>query len=576
MSRAGFVALAALLGAGCSLPLELTDASGAKNTCSDTSECGSGAACVNDICVATQIDLENLLVEVRPRTNAAFGANTSYIFDPAEAGIPLVTLGGAPFIARMDPELPPPVAIREGRVRLHEDTVLEQGCPIGADRAVPAHITFYRVAPYVGLWLDPVPVNTRDANLFDIDLVRGTYDAYIEPLPVQGCNGGKPFPPAFRSGIDVTKDTNTLLIDLPFVASLAARIIDVEPPALDGWKFTLLEPRRGLPISANAELSTTAEGYLFEAQIVWPEVDAPIVRVSPPADTVQPTAYWKAFVVGGTATHPTAEYSGADLFHDPVKVTGNVFGSDGFTRVRASLSIQSTSLDGQNAENAAFAVDNVGTDENGVFSLLLPPGHYDLRAFPIDDGLAITDEKYDIGKNIPCFCGQPFVLDPKLTVGGAVKTPTNARLAGASVTIVPSQEKAIEYWTSTHALPPRTSREAPTVTNDDGNFTLLVDPGKSDLVIQAAEGSGFPWLVRPRLALDDDTQLASLTLTPPAILRGTVRDPDGAPVPDAEVNAWFPVREPKRKGGLVGTVVKIATTRTDAQGNYTLVMPSSI
>lgn len=573
MIRAVLLAAAALIGAGCSLPLDIAEPIGVQNKCTEPSDCAVGATCVSETCVATVVDLENLLVEVRPRTNAPFGANTSFLFDPAEAGIPLVTPGGPAFIERMDPKLPPAVAIREGRVRLDIGMKNDQGCAIGDDRAIPAQITFHRVSPFVGIAFDPVSVTTRDANLFDVDLVRGTYDVYVEPLPVEGC---KPFPPVFRSGIEVAKDAATLIIDLPLVASLSGVVTEVEPKALDGWKFDLLEPKRGYPISSGSSVVATPEGYAFEAQIVWPEADAPIVRLSPPQGTVQPTAYWKVLVVGGTPTHKTVAYSGIDLFHPPVPVKANVYGSDGFTRVPATLSIQSTSLNGPNAQNAAFAVDNVYTDENGVFALALPPGHYDFRAFPIDNGLAITDESFDIKPNIPCFCGQPFILDPKVTFGGAVKTPTNARLAGATVSINPSQDRALEYWKSRHSLPRKTTREASVVTNDDGNFTLLADSGSTDLVVQPAEGSGFPWLVRPRLSFTDDAQLGSAVISSPAILRGTVRDPHGTPVANAEVNAWFPVRDARKKGELVGTAVKIATTFTDADGNYTLLMPSSL
>jgi hypothetical protein len=63
----------------------------------------------------------------------------------------------------------------------------------------------------------------------------------------------------------------------------------------------------------------------------------------------------------------------------------------------------------------------------------------------------------------------------------------------------------------------------------------------------------------------------TVTLPNPAFLGGTLLDPEGMPIANAEIDAWFPLR-----GSLSGVAVKIATTSTDAAGAYTLVLPSSI
>lgn len=578
MTRASLTLVATLLLTGCALPLDLADPSGLENVCSTADDCGSGAVCVSGACIATKVDLTGMLVEVKPRSNAVFGANTSYLFDPAEADIPLLSDNGQPFFARMDPTLPAPVAIREARVRVHPDTPLEQGCSIGADRAIPASVKFYRVSPFAGLVFDSIVASTGDGNLLDVDLVRGTYNVYVEPLEVPGCNGGRAFPPALRSGVEITKDTTTLLIDLPVVSTLTGVIHEAPEGIFEGWKIDFVEPTRGLPISSNATLTPDGMGgHTVAAQLSWPETDAPILRIAPSSDIIQPTAYWKLLFFQGTTTTPFIEHSAKDLFAMPVTVSGNVLGTDGFTRIRASLSIRSTELQGTNKQNAAYAIENVETDENGVFSLLVPPGQYDFRALPVDNGLAITDKTLvRISPGTDCFCGLTFDLARKLTISGAVKTPTGARLAGAKVSIEPAGLPPTDYWTSTHTPTPIVAREVSAVSTSDGNFSLLADAGIADLVIEAAEGSGFPRLVRPNLKLSVDAQLASLEITPPAILSGNVRDPNGAAVANAEINAWFPVRQMDRKGAYTSVSVKIATTSTDENGNYTLVLPSSI
>lgn len=590
VKRPGALALAAMLNAGCSLAQGASEFTGPTNTCSAPSDCSVGAACVDGRCVATSYDLDKLFVEVRPHANAAFGAGTSYFFDPAQAGIALTATSGAPFAARMSPTLPAFIPIREGRVRVNEKTPLEMGCPIGADRSIPAKVTFYRVTQLAGLPLSPVTATTNEQNLLDVDLVPDTYDVYIEPLPVDGCNGGQKFPPVYLSAQPITTG-GALTWDLPVVGTLTGTIAGFGSVVPDGMRLDLLEPVRGLPVSANATLEKDPakdEYHIKTAQIAWPDADAPILRLAPTTTTADEgalaTAYWKlsGAVFSGTTTDPEVKLTVDQLFGTPVPVDGIVLGSDGFTGVRATLRIQSTSLLGPDANNATYAIDGIETDELGKFAFALPPGTYTIRATPVDNGLRVTDfSDIKVPAGAPCFCGQTLELASKLELGGAVKTPLGERVPGATVSVYPAQIEAREFWKSTHTLAPIAPRVASTTTTGDGNFALLVDLGSTDVVVAPAAESGFPWLVRPRLSLDDKTLedkklLSSLVITNPAILSGSVRDPNGMPVTDAEVNAWLPVRDPSADDGLADTVVKIATASTDADGNYTLVMPSSL
>jgi hypothetical protein len=579
--------LAALFSAGCSLAQNASEFTGPTNTCSAPSDCGDGGACVEGRCVATSYDLDKLFVEVRPHANAAFGATTSYFFDPAQAGIALTASGGAPFVARMSPTLPAFVAVREGRVRVHEKTALEMGCSIGSDRSIPAKVTFYRSTQLAGLPLSPVTATTNEHNRLDVDLVPDTYDVYIEPLVAPGCNGEQPFPPVYLRAQPITTG-GALTWDLPVVGTLTGTIAGFGSAVPDGMRLDLLEPMRGLPVSGKATLENdpATDTYKINAKIAWPDADAPILRLAPETTTADEgalaTVYWKlsGAVFSGTTTNPEVKLTVDQLFGKPVPVDGFVLGSDGFTGVRATLRIQSTSLKGPDANNATYAIDGIETSGLGKFQFRLPPGTYTIRATPVDNGLRITDfPGIEVPADAQCFCGQPLKLASKLELSGAVKSPLGERVQGATVSVYPAQIGAREYWNSTHTLAPIAPRVASTTTTGDGNFALLVDLGRSDVVVEPAAESGFPWLVQPRLSLEDKkdkTLLASLVITNPAILSGNVRDPNGMPVTDAEVNAWLPVRDPSADSGLAGTVVKIATASTDADGNYTLVMPSSL
>jgi protocatechuate 3,4-dioxygenase beta subunit len=75
---------------------------------------------------------------------------------------------------------------------------------------------------------------------------------------------------------------------------------------------------------------------------------------------------------------------------------------------------------------------------------------------------------------------------------------------------------------------------------------------------------------------DKVVELSTLTLAYPALLSGRLTDPSGTPIADADVDAWLPVIDPASDNGLTGAVIRIATTTTDADGRYTLLLPASI
>lgn len=582
MKAAGVFTAAAILTAGCSYANGSTSLDTPVNACDASTACGGDGACVDGRCVATRFDLTGLIVEVRPH-GGSFGASTSYVFDPALAGITLSSGGGAgaPFTARMSPTLPPSVAIRQGRVRVNPKTPLGDGCSIGADRAVPAQLTFYRVAPYAGLPFDRVTTSTNEARQIEVDLVPDTYDVYVQPLALPDCNGGLPFPPAYFPAQPITTG-GALTWDLPVVGTLTGTITGLTGAALDNLALDLLEPGRGLPVSANASLTQpdpVVDAITIRAQITWPDAGSPILRLAPlvtAADaSALATAYWKVVTFGGTQTDPIVGFDLDQLFSAPVKVDGTVLDLDGITGAAASLAIQSGSLLGSNANNAAFAVDGVPADKLGAFSFFLPRGNYTVRATPAGDLPAITDKALPIPEDTSCFCAQSIQLAEKAALDGKVTTPSGLRVAGAAVSVSPAQSAPRTYWNSIHTVAPIAPRAAGGTTDLGGEFSLRVDPGLADVVVQPPEGSGFPWFVQPQVAVGSAT-LGTIALTNPAVLAGVVRDPGGSPIGAAEVNAWLPVRDPAAPDDAPQTVIKVAATLTDASGSYTLLLPSSL
>jgi hypothetical protein len=584
--------LLALLGAvaGCGVPLDAPLGQAVINTCSTSSDCGSDATCTQGKCVAVSYDLGGLLLQVSPLAGATFGAGTSYVIDVGATNVPLVSVVGStqPFLTGRDIDLSPPVSIKGGQVLLDPTTILDHNCNF-PDLSVPAQLTFYRVPQLAGLPFDPVQVSTTPVTpagntyAYDVALVSDAsdrYDVYIQPQAVPGCP--TVIPPYFLPNQTIAAGSGVW--QLPPVATLTATIEGLT--STTSWEIDVAEPSRGLPISAGSKLQYTigSAGVTATAQIyainpaAWPIFRLTPVDATQSVDPTRPTVYWDLQTVEGTDTNPKVGYTLEGLGITPISVQGQVLDPSEGTGVGARLSIQSSSLEGVNAQSAAFSADAVQTESTGRFSIGLPPGDYAVRVFPTaDTGLSITDGTINWPTNmsaVDCVCGIPFELARRATVGGSITTSDGRVLSGATVGITPSQPPATQYLKSTHSLGPLQPRVETTTTDASGGFSLLADLGNVDLTVQTDPATNLPWLVIPQISPVAGTTPTPLALTSPAFLTGTVKDPLGNPVANAEIDAWYPVQsviDPMKQ-----IVVKIATTSTDASGAYTLVLPSSV
>jgi hypothetical protein len=579
--------------AGCGVPLDAPLGQAVINTCSTSADCGSDATCTQGKCVAVSYDLGGLLLQVSPLADATFGAGTSYLIDTGATNVQLVSAVGAtqPFLTRRDIDLSPPVSIKGGQVLLDPATILDPNPSCNfPNRSVPAQLTFYRVPRLAGLPFNPVQVSTTSTvthtgttYAYDVALVSDAsdrYDVYIEPQAVPGCP--TVIPPYFLPNQTITGGSGVW--QLPPVATLTATIEGLT--STTSWEIDVAEPSRGLPISAGSKLQYTigSAGVTATAQIyainpaAWPILRLTPIDATQAVDPTRPTVYWDLETVEGTDTDPKVGYTLAGLGITPIDVQGQVLDPSLGTGVGARLSIQSVSLEGSNAQSAAFSADAVQTQATGSFSIGLPPGNYAVRVFPTaDTGLSITDGAINWPTNmsaVDCVCGIPFELARRATIGGSITTSDGRVLGAATVGITPSQPPAQKYLAGIHSLGPLQPRVEMATTDASGGFSLLADLGNVDLTVQTDPATNLPWLVIPQISPVAGAAPSPLSLTSPAFLTGTVTDPLGNPVAKAVIDAWYPVRS--AIDPTVQIVVKIATTSTDASGAYTLVLPSSV
>lgn len=584
----------ALVAAGCSITYTDGPLDELANSCTTDDDCASGASCVNERCIGTNVDLSDLILEVRPNSGASFGASTSFILPTNRS---FAALGDAAFDVVHNITLPRLAPITAGMV--HLDYTSKCSAKLGPQLSVPATITFDHVSDLAGFRFDSYTVTAAKKTEaskeyeFDANLIPGTYSVYIQPQPIEGCTEELPPPVFYPSQYIDAVDGKVNVTDWAVIKpTTLTGLIEIPQLPLGGdltdWRLDIVEPAGGRVISTTQTLQQGMVSFAVNVNLsfVWNDkTTSPYIRLRPPEGEARPSVYWGLIESLSSQSKTTVHLSVANLAVDPREVDIQVQDPDGFGVV-SSVQVQSVKLSGDVGQNAAYAIDVPKTDDHGVFKLSLPPGKYQLRARPlVDTSLATGDLELEIPPldpketGNPCFCGHLIQVAKKATVAGTVLTPMGAPLVGASITLSPSQPDVVNYWKRVvNVLDPRplTPRSEIGSTGERGGFALQVDPGPSDLLVRPGEQSGYPWLVRPRVQVEAEfgVQFGDIALPNPAVLRGTVKDPYDKPASNVVVGGWLPVQNADRS--RPSTVIQIGSATTDENGQYTLILPASI
>lgn len=202
---------------------------------------------------------------------------------------------------------------------------------------------------------------------------------------------------------------------------------------------------------------------------------------------------------------------------------------------------------------------SVSTDGNGRFATVLPPGIYDVVIEPAEGtGRAkVAGQQLDLTSARRDLVFRPTQLRTK--VEGHVRlTDTLLRdVADAEVRAVPKRP-------ASNQLPmPRPGRAR---TTSDGRFTMQLDPGQYDIVVDPQLGTGFPRVVTQTTVGGTPVQLETIEVPPPVRVSITFRDPNdqlaGNPIVRATVRVFAP-----RVTALPGDPwVEIGRAMTDETG----------
>jgi hypothetical protein len=193
--------------------------------------------------------------------------------------------------------------------------------------------------------------------------------------------------------------------------------------------------------------------------------------------------------------------------------------------------------------------------------------------------LAITSEPWDIAPTATGVRTIEVTSKTKLQVHH-VLTPQGHPAHGVPV-FAQSSATPLKSFTN---LDPNSSLQpsnATAVTDANGGFALALDLGHFDVFVRPPGDTGLPWLVEPRLFIDDSPDLGELRISHPIVLVGQVVTPEEQPSPiaGAIIRAWLPLADAYTSDGegpTFSTAIQIGETTADSQGRYRLLLPPSI
>ncbi|MBM4386475.1 MAG: hypothetical protein FJ088_01975 [Deltaproteobacteria bacterium] len=217
------------------------------------------------------------------------------------------------------------------------------------------------------------------------------------------------------------------------------------------------------------------------------------------------------------------------------------------------------------------------TDKNGIFSGKLLSGRYEISVFPPENSkYASFTMILDLKENVEdtykysIFAEQRKRLDGKVT---GVKQKAIEWVEVIAITSAPLIGDQSQY----HSV----DRVFSAVTNADGEFSMLVDPGSYMLTFVPRPNSGYPKDSGYYIAVEEDG-FVTAELHPGNLIKGKVRNSNGASLAEVEIeffreglfDAEFPYAYTISGSSYLNYVLGVGSAVTDAAGDYFLVLPS--
>ncbi len=605
----------------------------AVNECETNDDC-HGARCNAGMCEASRTSIETLFVEVTPpTTDPQMGGITFYTRAegyPTNLAIgPVVTV--TPTIS---------AAITDPNCKFQGPTTNLPGLPPSEGTIpasitfVPSEREVLSIgAPTYTTWTGPFSRGAQYKST--ANLPPGDYDIYIEPRLVEGGEACE-VPPLLIRRQSISAST-TLAIALPTPTTLD---LIVRGPAgdqsLTNWNVEVLDSVSGQPLSVRRTLPTptgeTSSDYarridFVPAQSVVDDaldVDADllgheVIRVSPPEGIIAPEFLFER--VGLDVSEDPPADGPPIMVMDLSPPGGNALTGfaipenayiEGQTSVlgsgepvQAALTLSANRIEG--ASNRASFVTTVQVDENGMFQAYVPPGEYRVRAAPPPFlGLAVAETTWQIRATTELQAGKAIEIpQAPFLRGEAILSGVGGPAFGATAVAVASPlsvKTTVFERAGLQKTDPPLPRPSADIVSRDGSFDIQVDPARDDpssastydFFVKPEARSNYSWLVSPWIFVPDEgLNLEKVRLPLPFVYRGrVVVGGTSSRVPGALIRAYAYLtvsmtaedcRPPSPQcapyasvaAGAV-TVVPVAETRADENGDFALLIPASL
>lgn len=594
--RAAIVVTCALLGSplgplGCGVPLS-DKLQALRNDCTADAECGEAGVCLDGTCVSTKSDLGELILQVEVASDAAYAPGTSWIervdgLVDNPAGVALI----------YDVEIGP---VSRATISLAIDPSDPMGvgdCPRDDANRVPITVELREVAEAPGIPAKVFskssgdPPSTGDNDVI-IDVQGATFDVSITPVPnpqeqARGSVCTLPLPPLLSPNRSDAMTNGVLNVLYPPSAPLKiiGHVAGLLTPGPDYWTADLVDNASGRPISTNAPLVVDADTMTPDFELyVWADMLAtagvvPVIRMTPPAnEPYLPVVLWD-FASASNNTLSVQLDMGALQGATAVAADGGVIDVDGLG-VAARVVIQSEALFANSfGDNASYRT-SLETDADGTWGpTLLLPGEYTAIAFPLsNDELAVTNTLLHVD-DVASASGLAINVYPRALLDGVAHTPVGGPAGNIPLLLQPSIGPEASFYRSVIEISEVMPGVSSTLTQGDGSFSLLVDPGELDMSLRPSEDTGLPWLVRSRIRVNASeqpapAQLGDVSITHPVVLSGQVRG-NNFVLGGSLIRAFVMVEITNADSSVSNIALQVAETIADANGMYRLLLPAS-
>ena len=595
---AGLASLATLALLGCaSSSSESTAASDTANPCRTDADCGVGS-CVAGSCAAASSAIERVALEVIAPAAVSVGEYRQMRYLKA---IELSSGGNVDinldYVAALSVQATPPVP---SCANLTTDSAGR--IPVRVEVLQDPRVSGIASTSYVAA-SDGAAVD----NSVTLRVPPGTADLYVVPsqdqssFPLGDCT----VVPILALGQSIQAGNVTFEQSMPLAqrlhVSVAIPVDGFGSSPLEGFTCDVVEPLLGRRLSNQVVLSTPviANGVAdYEFGIAFQPVlgvgsadlsGRELFRFTPPSTILAPTFYVARLAADLFGTN-SVSISHITTLPAQVVVDGRVesdsSGEPIAAQVTAILRNVSDIKSGAIAQYRASAA----TDTQGNFHMSLLAGEYDVVTTPLNSqGYASQIGKWSVS------------ADPAKQSDSVVKLTTSTALTGrvvgntidiphftANVMLVPTSIGQARTFIDT-LVDNSTQfdrRSVSTSVDTKGNFTLSADSGSYDLSVRPADGTGYPWSIRPNTVVGEgQAALSPLQLSPPFMFSGLVTVPggtsSGGPVvlPGALIRAYAMYGKDGRLVGDLATAtsaVQIGEARASSAGHYELLLPATL